>query len=196
MRSFLTGNLVSLRGLTREDLRGPMLYWSDDREVTRYLSRGAFPSSLDLLERNYEAMIHSNTEIELAIVDRKTDSHIGITGLHSVSWINRSSEFRILIGEKDYWGKGYGTEATQLMVAYAFEVLNLHKVWLGVNSQNVGAIKSYEKVGFIKEGELRDEIFRNGRYYSAIRMSILQSEYQSVRMTWGIAEEIRKQFPA
>jgi ribosomal-protein-alanine N-acetyltransferase len=193
---FLAGKLVCLRGLQREDLEGAMLHWTDDREVTRYLFRGAYPAHLEQAEREYEAMLNSTTDVELAIIDRETEAHIGITGIHSINWIARSGEFRILIGEKECWGKGYGTEATQLMAAYGFEVLNLHKIWLGVNSEHVGAVKAYEKAGFIRGGELRDEIYRNSRYYNAIRMSMLQDEYQRLKLTWDIAEEIQKQFRA
>lgn len=196
MRTFLAGKLIYLRGLRREDLKEAMFHWTDDREVTRYLFRGAYPSNLEQMERDYEAMLDSATDIELAIVDKETDAHIGITGIHSINWIARSGEFRILIGEKEYWGKGYGTEATQLMVAYAFEILNLHKVWLGVNSEHVAAIRAYEKTCFVKEGELRDEIYRNSRYYNAVRMSILRDEYQRLKLTWDIAKEIQEQFRA
>lgn len=193
---FLAGKLVYLRGLEREDLKGPMLHWTDDREVTRCLYRGAYPSTLEQMERDYEAMLNSLTDIEFAIVDKETDAHIGIAGIHSLNWIARSGEFRILIGEKKYWSKGYGTETTQLVVAYAFEILNLHKVWLGVNSESVGAIRAYEKAGFVREGELRDEVYRNSRYYNVVRMSILQDEYQDLKLTWDIAEEIQQQFRA
>ena len=192
---FLEGRLVYLRGLAREDLRGPMLHWTDDREVTRYLSRGAYPANLEAMEEQYEAMVRSSTEVELAIVDRETDAHIGVTGIHSINWISRSGEFRVLIGEKDLWGKGYGTETTRLMVAYAFEVLNLHKVWLGVNSEQHAAVRAYEKAGFVREGELRDELYRNGRYHDIVRMSILQGEYRDLGPTWDIGGKIREQFP-
>jgi RimJ/RimL family protein N-acetyltransferase len=148
------------------------------------------------MESDYEAMLESPADVELAIVDQETDKHIGITGIHSISWIARSGEFRVLIGEKEYWGKGYGTETTQLMVAYGFEILNLHKVWLGVNSDHVGAIRTYERAGFAREGELRDEIYRNSRYYNAVRMSILRDEYQQLKLQWSIADKIREQFPA
>ena len=109
--------------------------------------------------------------------------------------IPSAHRFRVLIGEKDFWNGGYGTEVTQLMVAYGFEVLNMHKVWLGVTSDNVGAVRCYDKVGFVKEGVLRAETYRNSRYYDAVRMSILRHEYDQLRDKWAIADKLQTQFP-
>ncbi|MEK6858024.1 MAG: GNAT family protein, partial [Nanoarchaeota archaeon] len=68
-------------------------------------------------------------------------------------------------------------EVTKLLVQYAFDKLNLNKVYLGVNVENIGAVKSYEKTGFVHEGRLREEVYRNGRYYDVHKMSILRSEW-------------------
>ena len=194
--TFLTGELLYLRGLTRADLAGAMLHWTDDREVVRYLTRGARPANLEQLEAAYTATQNNPAEVELAIVDRETDRHIGVTGLHAINAISRSAEFRILIGAREFWGRGYGTEATELMVAYGFEILNLHKVWLGVNGENVAAVRSYENTGFVREGELRDEIYRNRRYYNVVRMSVLRDEYERLMPTWKIAGWVKSQFRA
>ena len=183
-----------LRGLKRTDLPA-LLGWTSDREVTRYLYRGAFPAHLEALEQLYEAMIHTPNEEELAICVQGEDDLIGIAGLHGINPVARSAELRILIGEKRWWGKGHGTEATQLLLAWAFEVLNLHKVWLGVNAAQTNAVRVYEKVGFVREGTLRDEIWRNGRYYDAVRMSILATEYHATRDQWPCAHELAAQFP-
>jgi RimJ/RimL family protein N-acetyltransferase len=104
---------------------------------------------------------------------------VGTTGLYSHRDIYRSWEFRILIGHPEALGHGIGTDATRLVVDWGFKRLNAHRIWLGVNAENVGAVKCYEKVGFKREGVLRDEIFCGGKYVDAIRMSILESEWTS-----------------
>ncbi|CAK0768679.1 (ribosomal protein S5)-alanine N-acetyltransferase [Gammaproteobacteria bacterium] len=190
---FITGQQTYLRSLARADLPA-LLNWTTDREVTRYLYRGAFPAHLETLERAYEAMLNSSIEAEVAIGTREDDVLIGIGGLHNINTIAHSAELRILLGEKRYWGKGHGTEATQLLLAWAFEVLNLHKVWLGVNAAQANAVRVYEKVGFTREGLLRDEIWRNGRYYDAARMSLLAAEYRVQREHWLCAAELAAQF--
>jgi RimJ/RimL family protein N-acetyltransferase len=121
--------------------------------------------------------MHSDKDIVFAIVDKKTNEHIGNAGLYTINWLYRSAEYRIIIGEKKYWNKGYGAEAAGLIIDYGFNKLNLNKVWLGVNTENKGAVRSYIKSGFKEEGILRDEIYRNGRYYDAVRMSILRREF-------------------
>ena len=192
---FLEGHLTQLRALDESDLDGPMSEWSNDREVTRMLYRGAFPENRASAQAAMQAVAHNPHEVELAIIDKASGRHIGTSGIHSMNLIAHSCEFRILIGEKDFWNGGYGTEVTQLMVAYGFEVLNMHKVWLGVTADNLGAVRCYEKVGFVKEGVLRDETYRNSRYYDALRMSILRNEYDQLRGQWDIADQLQTQFP-
>ena len=174
---FIIGDRVYLRGLEKDDLTGNMSQWANDSDVTYFMFMGATPSTSERLEEEYEPLWKSKNDIVLAVIDKKTDVHIGNVGLYGINWISRAAEFRIIIGEKKYWNKGYGTEATQLTVAYGFEKLNLNKIWLGVNQDNKSAVKTYEKAGFIHEGTLRQEIYRNGQYYDAVRMSILRDAY-------------------
>ena len=104
---------------------------------------------------------------------------IGTCGLHAHRDIYRSWEFRILIFDPSAVGHGIGTEATRLVVDYAFKRLNAHRVWLGANAANVRAIKCYEKVGFVREGVLREDLFTHGRYRDAVRMGVLEQEWTS-----------------
>jgi len=107
------------------------------------------------------------------------DSHyIGDCGINSVDWKNSVANAVIFIGNNAYRGKGYGTEAMQILMAFAFDQMNINKLRLNVYSFNERAIKSYEKCGFIREGVLRQEIFRDGKYYDTIVMGILRAEYQ------------------
>jgi len=190
---FIEGRTVFLRPLEPADYGERMLRWADDREVTRYLVRGTYPLTREQHLHRYEELIASPTDLEMAIVSSDDDETVGVAGLHQIDRLARSAEFRVLIGERGRWGKGIGTEVLQLLVAYAFEVLNLNKVWLGVNEANEGAVKSYEKAGFEREGVLRQEIYRNGRYYDVVRMSILRNEYEDVMGSWPVLPEIQRQ---
>ena len=104
-------------------------------------------------------------------------SFIGTTGLYSHRDIYRSFEFRILIGCPSSIGKGYGTTVTKLVLDWAFQRLNAHRVWLGVNSENISAVRCYENCGFKREGVLRDDIYCHGKYVDTFRMSVLESEW-------------------
>jgi len=177
---YLVGDKLYLRGIEKEDLSGPFFQWMNDEVVTRYLIMGSRPNILQNLEDWFEELRKKEDEIVFMIMS-KSNYEIGYCGLYHVSWISRNAEYRIFIGETDFWNQGYGAEATDLVVSYAFEKLNLNKVWLGVTSENKRATKLYQKCGFKNEGILRQEVYRNGKYYDAIRMSILRAEYSGVR---------------
>jgi RimJ/RimL family protein N-acetyltransferase len=94
---------------------------------------------------------------------------------------NGSALYHITIGEKDLWGQGYGTEATRLMLAHAFLTMGIHRVSLAVFAFNERAIRSYRKVGFTVEGRAREAIFRDGRFWDEISMSILEPEWRALQ---------------
>ena len=174
---FLSGANVHLRPLDRGEFCTSMLEWVNDDEATHYMATGTLPATREEIEKSYEAILANQNEVVMAVALNGSDRYIGNVGLYQINGFTRSAEYRIFLGDNTARGKGYGTEAAKLTVAYAFDRLNLNKVWLGVNEQNSGAVKSYEKSGFVREGVLRQEIYRNGRYDNAIRMSILREEY-------------------
>jgi RimJ/RimL family protein N-acetyltransferase len=101
---------------------------------------------------------------------------IGNTSFFPIDQKARSVEIGIMIGEKDYWNKGHGTEAMRTMYRYGFEELNLNRIWLRVYATNPRARKAYEKAGFVYEGTLRQAEFKHGRYIDVHIMSILKTD--------------------
>jgi RimJ/RimL family protein N-acetyltransferase len=175
---FLIGTKIYLRPLERED--APLLVpWVNDAEITRTLERLYRPLNLqaevDFIERIYK----SEHDVVFGIVVKETDVLIGVTGLHQMDFKNRRAVFGIFIGEKSVWGKGYGTEATALITGYAFETLNLNRVGLEVYEDNERGIRAYERVGFQREGVLRQMMYREGRYWNTILMSLLREEWEA-----------------
>lgn len=193
---FIEGSKVQLCSLVPEDFGTTMQQWLSDKEVTRFLSRGTLPSHPLILEKEFASTAKINQDIQLSIIDKSTGRYIGIVGLHSLNWISNHAEFRILIGDKSAWGKAYGAEACQLITAYGFEALHMNKIWLGVNTENKKAVNSYSRCGFQHEGVLRQELFRNDRYYDVIRMSLLKDEYLKIKKDWIAYEWIKKQYSA
>src|SRR5207245_2612552 len=106
---------------------------------------------------------------------------IGVAGLRDIDFKNRRAEFGISIGDRAAWGQGYGTEATQLIVNYAFGRLNLQRVYLHVLEYNERAVRCYLKVGFRKEGTLRQDHYHDGRYWDSHVMGILRHEWEQLR---------------
>jgi RimJ/RimL family protein N-acetyltransferase len=174
---FLVGASIYLRPLERADAPA-FVTWLNDPDVARFL-RAYRPMSLRAEEEFIDG-IGKGEDIGLAIALRDGDRLIGGTGLHEIEQRCRRAQFGIFIGDREHWGKGYGTEATRLMVGYAFETLNLNRVWLQVYEYNSRGVRSYEKVGFRREGVLRQDTFRDGRYWDTIVMGILRQEWKPV----------------
>lgn len=175
--AFITGKQIYLRPLEVEDAK---LYekWVNDVEVKKYYDIPR-PSNYAIAE-DFIKNLYKSTDryVIMGIVVKKNNRLIGYTHLSNINYVDSNCMFAILIGEKEYWGKGLGTEATNLTIAYAFDILNMNKVWLNVHAPNVGGIKAYEKAGFVKEGLKRQDKYYAGKWHDTILMSILQSEWR------------------
>jgi len=175
---FIVGKKIYLRPLGRDDLGDVYLSWLNDSAINRYLESGVFPSTRDGLEKYYEQVINSQNQVMLAIVEKETDKHIGNVKLGLINWVHRKATFGILVGEKEFWGRGFGSESTRLMVEYGFYRLNLNRIDLGVYLEHAGAVRAYEKVGFKVEGQLRQDLFHEGVFKDRLWMGLLRSEYK------------------
>ena len=173
---FLIGNRIYFRPLEVDDIER-LVKWVNDPDITQFLTMGRFPINFAREEEWLKGLYKGQNDIALGIVLKDGDIHIGNVGLHQIDWVSRECIFGIMIGEEEYQDKGYGTEATLLMLKYAFEVLNINRVELTVYEFNKRAIRCYEKAGFIPEGRLREKVFKNGRYYDILIMSILKNEW-------------------
>jgi RimJ/RimL family protein N-acetyltransferase len=176
---FLIGPTVYLRPLEREDAR-VLAPWFNDPELTRFLMQYR-PMTVAEEEAYLARLADSATDLALGIALRATDRLIGATGLHQIDGRNRHASFGITIGNKSYWGKGHGGEATRLVVGHAFETLNLNRVWLHVYEYNARARHVYDKLGFRVEGRLRQDTFRDGRYWDTLVMGLLRDEWVAGR---------------
>ncbi len=176
----LPGRLVVLRRHRGENLRA-FQRWYSDPEVARLTRYQQTPLTPEEIQRFFYARIMGSDFLAMAIHIRQTDRLIGTCAFSQLDADNGSALFHITIGERDAWGKGYGTEATALMLDHAFARLGLHRVGLTVFEYNKRAIRSYEKCGFKIEGRAREAIFRDGRYWDEIHMSILQPDWQGRR---------------
>lgn len=166
---------VVLRPLLMNDAKNFCL-WLTDPEVTLFLQIYGEPPPTLSEEKKYIMDTKKNMSKAQFSIDA-AGVHIGTIALHNVSEKNRSAEFGIFIGDKKYWGQGFGTEAGKLLLHYAFCTLKLHRVYLSVIGFNIRAIKSYEKIGFSVEGKEREHFFRNGYYHDKIIMGILKNEF-------------------
>lgn len=172
----IVGRRVTLRRHAPENLAA-VSRWYRDPEVARLTRYQTRPMPREEVERFFQTRLLEPDSVAYAIHVRLTDRLIGLTTFSALDADNGSVLFHITLGERDVWGQGYGTEATTLMLAHAFERLGLHRVGLSVFSFNDRAIRSYEKAGFRIEGRLRDAIVRDGRYWDEIQMGALRPEW-------------------
>jgi RimJ/RimL family protein N-acetyltransferase len=175
---FLIGEAIYLRPLEKADAPS-IVRWFNDAEINRNLLRYRPMTLAEEEEFILSGAGRCEDGIVLGIALRDTDALIGVTGLHPPDLRNRHAAFGITVGEKPEQGKGHGTAATRLILRYAFETLNLNRVWLEVYEYNQSGRRVYEKVGFRTEGVLRQHTYRQGRYWNMIIMGILREEWDA-----------------
>ena len=181
----LTGERVVLRRHAPENLRA-FERWYGDPEVVRLTRYQDGPMRHDEIERFFAARALGADSLSMAIHVRDTDRLIGTCALSQLDSDNGSALYHITIGEKDAWGRGYGTEATALMMGHAFGGLGLHRIALSVFAFNERAIRAYQSVGFVIEGRAREAIWRDGRWWDEISMSLLDSDWAARRRAAGV----------
>lgn len=177
--STLTGQLVRLTAVNTETDAAAFARWSRNTEYWRLLDSDP-PMPRTAKQRQEEMDKHEirDTGYFFGIRLLNAESLIGFTGLWLDSWLHREAFVGIGIGEPDYWGKGYGTEAMQLALRFAFVELCLHRVALLAFAYNTRAIRSYEKSGFVHEGVERRYMLRDGQRADVLVMGILRSEWE------------------
>lgn len=175
----LVSKRVRLRAVEREDL--PRFQrWLNDKEVYAGLQIYLPLSRID--EENwFENMLKCPPEEHsLAIEVCQGDAwvHVGSCGFHGIDHRLGSGELGIFIGEKQFWGQGYGTQVMRMLLQHGFQTLNLHRIFLRVFENNLRAIRSYERAGFVHEGRMRQAEYQDGRYLDVLLMSVLRPDWE------------------
>ncbi len=161
--------------------------WMNDLEVTLPLGDEAYlPYSLEKMQAEVTEAIRRQDHI-FTIVESAGDRPVGRCLLFAIDAVNRSAMLGIVIGEKSAWNRGLGTEATRLLLDYAFNLLNLHSVMLGTFEFNRRAIRAYEKVGFQRIGMRREARIIAGKAWGVVMMDILEEEFRA-RWPGGVGE--------
>jgi RimJ/RimL family protein N-acetyltransferase len=172
----LAGRQVVLRHHRFEDLPH-VRRWYRDPELARLTRYSVQPMTDDEVDRFFHARLMSPESVAYAIDTQDEQRLIGLTTFSNLDPDNGTVLFHITIGEPDAWGRGFGTEATGLMLQLAFERIGLHRVGLSVFSFNERAIRSYQKSGFRLEGRAREAIVRGGERFDELTMGVLAHEW-------------------
>ena len=173
----IRGKKTRLRALEKSDV-AKVWEWVNDEEVMWFWGEPCNTQSLAEVEqwfaRLQEAAGYSSKQF---IIETEEGIPIGRIFYEYLDIKHNRTELGILIGEKEYWGKGYGTDAIIAFLDYLFNELGLHRVYLHVQSHNTRASRCYKKCGFIQEGILRHNGFARGEYYDDLIMGILRDEF-------------------
>ncbi len=158
------------------NIKSNYMVWFGDQEVTKFNSHGLFPQSKGSYEEFFKRL-DNNEMICLSIIDKIKGIHVGNVSLQSTNWINRSAEIAIVIGEKDYWGKGWGTTALRCLIYHGFMKLGLKRLWTGTAATNIGMQKVIKKLGMNQEGTFKKAMFLNGKSEDIYEYAILFDEF-------------------
>ena len=177
--NLFTGQLIRLSAMDAEASAEWFARWDRDVEYMRLLDSD--PHRL-MTAKQIKAAIEKDEaesqEIQFAIRTLAEDRLIGFVALDGINWPHGDSFVGIGIGDRAYWGRGYGTDAMRVLLRYAFTELNLSRLSLNVFSYNQRALRSYEKAGFVVEGRQRQTLRRDGKFHDLIFMGVLRDHWR------------------
>ncbi len=169
----IAGEHVILRAFEREDAER-CYRWMNDPNIVRTLKARypiAFSNEMEWLER---AMTPGATERHFAIERKDDRSHIGNASIHDIDWVSRTGWFGLFIGEPTAWNRGFGSDAIQTLVQFAFDDMNMQKLRISVFDYNERAKHILTSRGFVQEGKLARDFYREGTYHDIVILSIFR----------------------
>ncbi len=176
LNPFLIGNKIYLRATEPGDAE--LVARSENHPDPRQTLYYALPVSPRRIEERLRNTLTDPSTIQFTIVAKENDTPIGTTSFVRIDWVGRMATFYIAIADKDNWSKGYGSEATRMMIDYAFGTLNWNRIQLHVSTENEAAVHAYQKAGYQIEGTLRQAMFHDNHYSDFYVMGILREDWQ------------------
>jgi ribosomal-protein-alanine N-acetyltransferase len=161
LKAELPDEQIVLRQLELSDVTNRYVEWMNDRQVTQFLESRFVKQTFDSVKDFVEGALANPAMEFFAIEDRATGTHLGNIQLGPINWNHKTADLGLMIGERTFWGKGYGTQAIRLVTEYAFAKLGLCKVTAGAYANNPGSIRAFEKAGWQVEGT-RPNAFQSG----------------------------------
>jgi RimJ/RimL family protein N-acetyltransferase len=175
-QTMINGKNIRLRTLVKTDLQN-RVRWFNNPKVNQFLILNE-KFSINKTRQWFQKAKDDPGRKDF-IIETKSGIPIGCIGFRQINRINRSACFYIIIGEKTFWDKGIGTESTKLLFKWGFERLKLNKIWSNIRADNKKSIRLLIKVGFAREGLLREEALIRGRKEDIIRFGLLEKEFKN-----------------
>lgn len=174
-RALVFGDNVHLRPIEREDIDKGWLDWINDRTIQRHLA-STLPNTRESLEGYWAASQPPNATM-FAICLNDDNTYIGNGRLSEIDWINRRCKYGRIIGDSKHRGRGLGSEALVLLLRYGFHDLGMNRIFTSVTIENEASLASNDKVGMVREGILRQDIWHNGRFLDTVYLAMLREDF-------------------
>ena len=170
---------IYLRALELDDYKVSIEWRKDDR-IWEMLGGPKYFVSEAYEKKWVENTIFNSKDVKLAICLKENNKYIGNVYMTNIDEINRSCHSHILIGDKEYWGKGYAREALMKAIEYMFKERNIHRIQANVLESNMQSLKMHKKCGYVIDGLLRKSVFKDGRYQNQYVLSLLKEEFLKI----------------
>jgi len=176
----LESKRIKLRLLEPDDMKQIVEWRNTEQSYNSFLS--FVPLNLDRQMKWYNSQVYDFTQSNFAVIHKDTGLMIGMIGIYDIDNASRKCEWgRILIGHPEFLNQGYGREAIEVVLEYAFDYLNMNRVQCTCIGSNRKVITLYKSIGFTEEGTFRDYVFKNNKYDNVVLFSILKKEYKEKR---------------
>lgn len=180
--NFIKGDRINLIPLLQKDIN-LIVRWMNDPDVRTY-ARNPLPRTLEEVKKWFEPKKddEAKTDIDFLIYHKDDKKPIGTVGINNINWLDRNANLFTVIGESEYWGKGIAVEAGKMMISYAFEELNLHKIHTSIYSPNERSLRVAEKIGLVQEAVLREEIYIDGVHVNNHKFAVFKKDWLNLKM--------------
>jgi len=175
--SVITGHQVVLKKVTIEDANQEYLAWLNDPHVTKELETVSNPYTMEMLIAYVKGVLSSSNTQMFIVYDKATSIKIGTGKIHNISEKHGTCNLGLMIGDTNFWGKGYGQEAYRLLINFAFTELHIRKISEAANVTNAASIAMCKKMGFQEEGVLKKQVFSNGEYQDKVILGLFASDW-------------------
>jgi RimJ/RimL family protein N-acetyltransferase len=170
---------IFLRALELDDYK-TTIRWRADEEIWNGVLGERYFVSSEYERRWVQDAITNTNEIRLGVCLRETGELIGLTSIVGIDWLNRSARSQIMIGERSYWGRGYGAQAVLETVRFGFLHRGFERMWVRIVDTNLASIALHERVGYKREGVMRRAVFKNGKFHDVVVLALLRDEFDAL----------------
>lgn len=178
-KAFLMGRRVYLRPIKITD--APIIQtWHNDPELMKAARAGERPTTLKQEKEDIKTAHHSKDEAYLMVVKKANNKEIGFIRVNWLTSRSRNVWLRMIIGDKNSWGKNYAADALHSFLEWLFYELNVHRITCETYATNKRAIRFFEKMGFKREGIIREAHYIDGQYHDIISFGLLEREFHKI----------------